>query len=426
MVAGHLREKRGYYHMVLSYTDENGKRQTPTKSTGLPVKGNKKRAEAMLAQARKEKEAELLLKQAQKDRQSNLQSKDISFTQFMSDWVDMMKNSVEATTYAAYSMTVKGKIIPYFNEKHPGLLLREITPKHIQSYYTYEMNENGLSANTVIHRHANIRKALQYAMKTGLILNNPADLVERPKKIQFVGSFYNEKELAKLFEAIKGDPMELGIIVAAFYGLRRSEVVGLKWDAIDFEKKTVTIRHTVTQMCMDGKSTVVQKDRTKNKSSYRTLPLVEPFEELLLRLKEQQAQNRKLCGRSYNNKYSEYIYVDQMGELVKPGYLTQHFPILLEKHGLRKLRFHDLRHSCASLLHANGVSMKEIQMWLGHSDISTTMNIYTHLDVDSKIASANAIIGIFPGEKKWTSSDTPSAEVHLEETAEKKRRRKPA
>lgn len=426
MVAGHLREKRGYYHMVLSYTDENGKRQTPSKSTGLPVKGNKKKAEAMLMQARKEKEAELRMKLAQKGQHDDAQSKDISFTRFMGDWVDMMKNSVEDTTYAAYSMTVKNKIIPYFNEKHPGVLLGDISPKHIQDYYTYEMNVNGLSANTVIHRHANIRKALQYAMKTGLILNNPADLVERPKKIQYVGGFYNEKELAKLFDAVKGDPIELGVIVAAFYGLRRSEVVGLKWDAIDFVKKTVTIRHTVTQMCLDGKSTVIQKDRTKTKSSYRTLPLVEPFEELLLRLKEQQIQNRKLCGRSYNNKYSEYIYVDQMGELVKPGYLTQHFPLVLEKHGLRKIRFHDLRHSCASLLHANGVSMKEIQVWLGHSDISTTMNIYTHLDVDSKVASANAIIGIFPGERKCPSVDATVEEGHFDESAEKKSKRKSA
>lgn len=426
MVAGHLREKRGYYHIVLSFTDENGKRQTPSKSTGLPVKGNKKKAEAMLMQARKEKEAELQLKMAQKEQQHFSQFTDILFTQFMSSWVDMMKNSVEDTTYAAYSMTINKKIVPYFNKKHPGLLLREVTPKHIQDYYTHEMNVNGLSANTVIHRHANIRKALQYAMKTGLILSNPADLVERPKKNQYVGGFYNEKELAKLFEAVKGDPIELGVIVAAFYGLRRSEVVGLKWDAIDFEKKTITVRHTVTQMCLDGKSTIVQKDRTKTKSSYRTLPLVEPFEELLLRLKEEQAQNRKLCGRSYSKKYTEYIYVDQLGQLIKPGYITQHFPQVLEKNGLRRIRFHDLRHSCASLLHANGVSMKEIQVWLGHSDISTTMNIYTHLDVDSKVASANAIIGIFPGEKKCPSNETSVEEVHFDENAGKKRKRKTA
>ena len=106
--------------------------------------------------------------------------------------------------------------------------------------------------------------------------------------------------------------------------------------------------------------------------------------------------NRRLCGRSYCMDYIEYIYVNELGELVKPGFITQHFPMLLEKHGMRKIRFHDLRHSCASLLYANGVSLKEIQEWLGHSDISTTSNIYAHLDYSTKVSSANAIIGVLP------------------------------
>ena len=398
MVAGHLREKRGYYHIVLSYTDEDGKRHTPTKSTGLPVKGNKKRAEAMLIAARKELEAELEQQTEENLHPEQSSPSDISFTQFMSDWLDMMANSIEATTYASYSFCIRSKIIPYFDERYPGLRLNEVTPKHIQDYYTYEMKERGVSANTVIHRHANIRKALQYAFKTELLDSNPADKIERPKKEKFVGSFYNERELEQLFETVKGDPIELGVILAAFYGLRRSEVVGLRWDAIDFEQKTITIRHTVTQVNMNGKSTIIEKDRTKTKSSYRTLPLVPPFEELLHRLQAQQEQNRKLCGKMYNRKYSNYVYVNELGERVKPGYITQHFPLFLEKHGLRKIRFHDLRHSCASLLYANGVSLKEIQEWLGHSDISTTSNIYTHLDYSSKVASANAILSVYPSQ----------------------------
>jgi len=388
MVAGHLRETRGYYHVVLSYNDKYGKRHTPQKSTGLPVKGNKKRAEALLREAQRELEQEL---KEPVDAPSA-----ILFTQFMLDWLDMMRDNVEVTTLASYSICVKNKIVPYFKANYPKLKLREVTPKHIQDYYSYELRECGVKTNTVIHRHANIRKALQYAFKTGLIKNNPADKVDRPKKNQFVGSFYNEKELEQLFEVVKDDPIELGVILAAFYGLRRSEVCGLKWDAIDFDKKTLTIQHVVTQMCVDGKSTLIQKDRTKTKSSHRTLPLVAPFEKLLRELKAKQEANRKLCGSAYCKQDAEYIYVNDLGELVKPGYLTQHFPLLLKKHNMRPIRFHDLRHSCASLLHANGVSMKEIQEWLGHSDISTTANIYTHLDFSSKVASANAIMGVYP------------------------------
>ena len=103
-----------------------------------------------------------------------------------------------------------------------------------------------------------------------------------------------------------------------------------------------------------------------------------------------------MCGRAYCTKYTDYIYVNEIGELVKPGYLTQRFPYILEKNGLRKIRYHDPQHSCASLLYANGDSLKEIQEWLGHSDIATTSNIYTHLNFTSKVASANAIMGVYP------------------------------
>ena len=343
MVAGHLREKNGYYHMVLNYVDEYGKRHTPSKSTGLTVKGNKKRAEKMLSEARAAKEAELEARAIERST-GKAPIGTILFTAFLLDWLEMTKKNVEETTYGAYSMGIKSKIIPYFEEHHPGLALQDVTPKHIQDYYTYELTVRGVSANTVIHRHANIRKALQHAFKLGLIDSNPADRIERPKKEKFVGSFYEEDELNHLFEVVRGDPIELGVILGAFYGLRRSEAVGLKWDAIDFKKKTITIRHTVTQATIDGKSKIIQKDRTKTKASYRSLPLVPPFEELLHRLKAEQELNRKLCGKSYCRKFADYIYVNEIGELVKPGYITQHFPLILQKNGMRKIRFHDLRH----------------------------------------------------------------------------------
>ncbi|MGM9538607.1 MAG: tyrosine-type recombinase/integrase [Candidatus Onthomonas sp.] len=295
----------------------------------------------------------------------------------------------------SYTNMVKRSIIPYFEDKKYTLQDLEKHPKYIQDYYQSELNA-GLSANTIIHRHANIRKCLQYAFQIGLIRSNPADRIERPRKVKYVATIYNQQELEELFRAVRGDPIELVVILAAFYGLRRSEVVGLKWDAIDFEKKTISIQHTVTQVSVDGKNVVIQKDRTKTKSSCRTLPLVPPFERLLRRLQMEQKTNQKVCGNAYCKDYLDYIYVNEIGELVKPNFLTQHFETVLKKNGLKKIRFHDLRHSCASLLYANGVSLKEIQEWLGHSDIGTTSNIYTHLDYSSKVSSANAILACYP------------------------------
>ena len=227
----------------------------------------------------------------------------------------------------------------------------------IQDYYTYEINVNHLTTNTVIHRHANIRKALQYAYKTGLIDINPADRVTRPKKNTFDTNPYSQEELEKLFECAKGTNLELGVILVAFYGLRREEVCGLKWNAVDFDRKTITIKSVVTEAMVDGKQKLIQKNTQKTKSSLRTLPLVAPVEALLRNLKKAQEINRKLCGKSYNREFLEYVYVDPIGNLMKPGYLSQRFPKFLENNGLRRIRFHDLIHSCATLLYHNGVPL---------------------------------------------------------------------
>ena len=397
-VAGHLRERNGIYYIVSSYTDLDGKRKTPMITTRLPVKGNKKRAEKLLSDARNEKEAELkYLRKAQKN---GYRDENVEFTAFLAQWLKMMRKSVEDTTFAGYDTAVSKKIIPYFDKFYPRLMLKDVSAKHIQDYYTYEMEVNGVSANTVIHRHANIRKALQYAYQVDLIPTNPADKVQRPRKDRFEVNPYNSEELQKLFEIVKGTFFELPVILAAFYGLRRSEVCGLKWDSIDFNRKVFTIRHVVTQTCLDGKSTIIAKDRPKTKSSLRSLPIVAPFEEALYALQDKQRTNQRLCGSCYCKNYMDYIFVNELGELIKPEYLTTGFPNFLEKHGMRRIRFHDLRHSCASLLYANGVALKDIQEWLGHSDISTTGNIYTHLDYSSKIDSANAIMGFFQEEKE--------------------------
>lgn len=398
-VTGHLREVKGYYHIVLNFTGEDGKRKNPSKTTGLLVKGNKKKAERLLREAIENKQQELDTVTTYGEVLAVTQ-RDVLFTQFMKDWLAMMRGSVEISTYSTYARIINNEIVPYFDKNFPGLKLNAIMPKHIQDYYSYLMNERNLTANTAIHFHANIRKALQYAFQTNLISSNPADRIQRPKIMPYSGSFYTEKEANQLLEAVKGDLIEFGVMMALYYGLRRSEIVGLKWSAIDFEQKKITINHVVLSTSVDGQWQLIAKDRAKNKSSRRSLPLIPLVEEYLLQMKAKQEKNRALCGTCYCQEYLEYVYLNDIGELVKPDFLTLHLSLVLKKNNLRRIRFHDLRHSCASLLLANGISMKQIQEWLGHSNYSTTANIYAHLDSESKQVSANMIASIFGAGKE--------------------------
>lgn len=385
MVAGHLQEKNGMFYVVLNYRDENGKRKTPWISTNLPVKGNKKRAENFMMDVRRN----FVPPNVQRiEEREAMQKGDILFTDFLLKWLRVAKSTVKLTTYASYEMMATRIIIPYFETLN--IKLKELTTEDIQEFYSAQLER--VSANTVIHYHAVIHRALKYAVKIKTIQSNPAVNVERPRKEKFIGSFYDKKEINTLFDIIQGHPLEVAIKLAAFYGLRREEIIGLKWTAIDFENNTLTIQHTVTECNLDGKHIEVASDTAKTDSSLRTMPLVTNFREMLLAKKEKQEHYRKLCGRSYCKEYLDYIFVNEMGERWKPRYLSDGFKRILEQNGLRRIRFHDLRHTCASLLLANNVPMKKIQEWLGHSDFSTTANIYAHLDYQSKISSAEAML----------------------------------
>lgn len=380
MVAGHLQEKNGFFYIVLNYKDSNGKRKTKWEATGLPVKKNKKKADALLQERRRTFVPPTSPSEVRLDNE-------ILFADFMLKWLEIAKSSVQITTYASYQGMIQGVIEPYFRKE--GIRLADLKAVDLQEFYTKQLER--VTANSVIHYHANIHKALKYAVKIDLIPTNPADKVERPKKNAFRGDFYSAEEINALLAIVRGTKLEIPVLLGAFYGLRRSEVLGLKWDAIDFEANTLEIRHILTQAYLDGKKVLVQADRAKNKSSLRTLPLIPEIRDRLLEIKGQQEVYKKLCGRCYNKEYLGYLCVDEVGNILRPNYISESFPKLLKANGMRPIRFHDLRHSCASLLLANGVPMKQIQEWLGHSDFSTTANIYAHLDYSSKLSSAQAM-----------------------------------
>ena len=378
MVSGSLTIKKGYYYVVLTWVDENEERHRKWIATGLPQKGNKRKAMEELTRLKNTFEPPKAVQDL---------SSDMLFTDYLRQWLDIVKVRVKIATYSSYQDMTEGVIIPYFERK--GLRLREVEARHIQQFYSEKLKT--VSANSVIHYHAIIYQALKYALKTDMVTQNVAMKVDRPRKNSFQPNFLTAEEMQQMFEIIKGTKMQLPVMVAAFYGLRRGEVLGLKWDAIDFNRGTLTIKRTVTQVKIDGKYQIIEQDSAKTKSSMRTLPLVGSFKEYFEEAKKAQEFNKKVCGDSYNYDYDGYVFVNEIGERMKPDYLTTAFPEYLKRHGMKKIRFHDLRHSCASLLLANGVPLKQIQEWLGHSDFSTTANIYAHLDYASKISSAQAM-----------------------------------
>ena len=267
-------------------------------------------------------------------------SPDMAFSDYMRYWLKMMRTAVTETTYSSYCFNVEKHIIPYFELL--GVTLAGLQPRQIQSFYLHEAET--LKNTSILRFHANLHKALKYAVRIDLITSNPVDKVDRPKPQAFMASYYSAEEMEKLFEAAQGHKLELIIQLAAFYGLRRAEVMGLRWEAIDFEAKTLTIRHIVTSTRIDGKKILVEADRAKTKSSLRTLPLVDPIAERLKAVKEQQEYNQKICGNCYNQEYLGYVFVDAMGNLIQPDSVTTGFPQLLKENGLRRIRFHDLRH----------------------------------------------------------------------------------
>ena len=379
MVAGHLTLKNGRYYAVLNYRNAGGQRKTKWISLGLPEKGNKRKAEAELARLRAEFEP---------PKEVGDLSSDMLFADYLLEWLEIAKGRLAVATYSSYAVMINKPIGPYFRQRN--LTLRELEARHLQMFYSEMLRK--VKPNTVIHYHAIIHSALKYAVKTDMLAQNVADKVDRAKKNSFQPVFLSAEEMQKMFEALRGTKLELPVLVAAFYGFRRGEVLGLKWDAFDFERGTISVIRTVTTITVDGKQTEIEQQSAKTKSSLRTLPLIGSFRESFLQVKEAQELNKQVCGNCYNYEYDGFVFVDELGERMRANYLTSTFPKFLEDHGLRRMRFHDLRHSSASLLLANHVPLKQIQEWLGQSDFSTTANIYAHLDAASKQNTAEAML----------------------------------
>lgn len=362
-VTGSLYQKNGKWHMMINYYDESGKRKQKSKTTGLEIKGNKKKAQQMLD--------EYL---AQNDDSQTLLN-DIYIADFLQEWFEGMEGQVRKNTYKNYRYTFNAHILPYF--KQHNKLLKDVVQRDIKKYYKEKLKD--LSVCTVKKHHANIHKALDEAVEDGLIKYNPATGIKFPKKKKFVGQFYNEDEIKILKEIIKDTTIEVPVMLTIFYGLRRSEVLGLKWDAIDFNLNRIHVKHTI----IDAGNGDEGVDDTKSDTSNRYLPMSEDIKAYLKSVRKHQLECRMFYGNSYVD--SGYVCTYDNGEVLKLNYLTSKYHDIMIKNAdkIKTIRFHDLRHSAATMLLSLGFSLYDIKEWLGHSDISTTM-IYAHYVEEKK------------------------------------------
>jgi len=369
---GSLQKKGNVYYAVVSTKDGYGN----YKPKWISTKCQKKRDA--------QKELNRILNELENGDYIN--KNNILFADYLEYWLNnIIINEVEKSTWESYTYNINNHILPYFKEK--SLKLQDIGTIHMQNYFNEKYangrkdGKGGLSANLLKKHHANMKKALDYAIKIGYIRTNPISFVAMPKKKKFVGKILTVDEVERLLHGAKGSHLESLIMLTVNYGLRRGEVLGLRWQDIDFEAKSLTICNTRIKM-----KEKIEK-QPKNESSLRTLPLIPHIETYLRNLKRQQAADNELMGNCYIA--SDYVCRCKDGTPINIDSCNHAFKTILRKNELPDIRLHDLRHCTASILLKNGASMKDIQIWLGHSDIGTTMNIYAHVDFEMKKTTAN-------------------------------------
>lgn len=306
-------------------------------------------------------------------------------TEFFSEWLSDMRLELERSTYEAYTVYFNKHIIPYFARVGD---LTNLTARHVKNYINYKRTDGrcdgkqgGLSTASVKKHLSLIKQALNEAVILDHIPANPALSVKIRRSTRSITEktvLLSADEAFKVIDAFEGHQLQACVTLALIYGLRRSEVLGLKWSAIDFTRNELRIEHTVVKGL-----TIEAKDSTKTPTSRATFELIPRVREMLLELYEKRPKN------------SEYINVWPDGRLFRPDYVTRGFQRVLKNNGLPRMRFHDLRHSTASILYDRGLSLEEAKRWLRHNDIETTSNIYIHCGRGRQKLTSSTISDIF-------------------------------
>lgn len=391
MVTGTVQPKGKYYHCVLDLNSTSKKRAQKWISTGLTIRGNKRKAEEILKQQIEKYEA--------LENTSNM-----DFADYCRKWLEEKMISLEITTYTTYEAQVK-HIIDYFQPLH--IPLCKLKASDINDFYHYLATSGnksahntgeGLSARTIKDISQRLRSILLNAELLEEIEKTPARGIKPPtplnpnKAVDDDDLYLDEEELKIFYTQIKDEPLMYLFIMTVYCGFRREEVAGLNWNRINFENRTIDI--VETRVRAGGKE--YTKSRTKNTASHRTYPMTDYLFALLTTVKQEQEQNKKMFGNSYIPNNNE-VFTWEDGRPFRLDYITKRFKAIIRRAPELddRLHFHDLRKTCISNLFLKGFSIKEVQKWVGQSDVETTIRIYNKLKQKDKNRVAKGLDNTF-------------------------------
>lgn len=363
---GHIIKRyKGSYTVVLNLGIDpaTGKR----KQQWISVKGTKKEAEKRLAE---------LLHQI--DTGTFMKPGKTTVAEFLDRWLDDYRRRLSPRGYERYYGIIKKHILPGFG----NLALTQLKPEHLQKHYTHCQNI-GLSARTVRYHHAVLHVALKTAVKWGLLARNPADAVEPPRAHHNEMQTWGEYEINRFIETAQNSHYYALFYTALFTGMRRSELLGLRWSDIDFILSQVSVERGLHHL----KTGNYIFTETKSATSRRTIAL-SPSAILVLR---DHYTKRKLECMELGIKFTDddLVFCTVEGKPIRPNTVTRAWTTLAIKAGLKVIRLHDARHTHASIMLKQGIHPKVVQERLGHSSIQMTLDTYSHVAPGIQAAAAN-------------------------------------
>lgn len=320
----------------------------------------------------------------------------MNFLEYAKLWLkDYAEINIKPSTLYGYKSCLNAHILPRFKDYK----LSDITVYELEKFYNdlrktkslnpdSNGNHNLLSEAVVRHQHSLLCVMLNTAVKWDFINFNPClKLTKPPTVTRKEMKFYDEEELKKLFQHLEYENLtfKTAIYLLTLGGMRRGECLGLFWEHVDFEKKTITIKNNLLNIREKG----VYLDTPKTKKSKRTISLPDICFDLLKKLKAKQELEKELFSNDWMD--TEFVFKDEYGNYYNPSRLSRQWVLFQKKHNLKHIRLHDLRHTCATYLLSHNVPIATVSKKLGHSNIYTTLDVYTH-SVDSDDIEASNLL----------------------------------